>query len=99
MKRRDTVDDDNPNALRHRFRTPLVLPARQPRQYPLQHAVVSGTRLLQLLVGAQRHFPVVVQIAHPRHLDPELLVGQVDRAWLLAVAHHAGLAALAGIAR
>ena len=53
----------------------------------MQQPGVEGARCLQPLVGGQRHLLVPQAIAHPRHRERNLLIGQVNRPPLRRPAH------------
>src|SRR5437870_3605578 len=63
----------------HRLRAPLVLPTRQPRQDPPHHPLVRSPRLLEPAIHRERNLLVTLEVAHPRHLDRQLLVRKVHR--------------------
>lgn len=60
----------------------------------MQQPDVEGARFPQPLIGGQRHLLVAQAVAHPRHRDRNLLIGQVNRPPLRGPAHVARQPAL-----
>lgn len=98
LKRRDTVDALSPNASGTASAHRSYSRVGQAAEHFVQQAGVEGPRLLQPLIGRQRHFLVAQSIAHPWHLDRNLLVGQIDRPTLGRPPHMPGQPAVAHVA-
>ena len=79
-----------PKGGRHRLRTGGILPTGQAHQDLPEQAGIRRPRNLQPCVRGQRDLSVRAPITDSRDRDGQLLIGEVDRAWLLSPADHAG---------
>lgn len=73
-----------PEGLGHRLGRGPVIAAAQAVENAPEHAFVRGAGLLELGVALQRDLDAGVPIPHPRHLDGEFLISEIDRAMLPA---------------
>jgi hypothetical protein len=85
--------------LRHRFGRRLVFPTRKTAQHAAEEPHVLGPRGLQRRIRRQRDFAARCAIAHAGDGDRQLLVGEEDRARLLAPARDTRSLIIAAIPR
>ena len=86
-----------PKRLGDRFGAPFVLPRREAAQDLVEQARVHRPRLLELRVGLQGHFLIPQPVAHPRHRNRDLLIGEINGPGLRRPTHVPGLPALSRI--
>jgi hypothetical protein len=97
LNRRDTVDALRPNASGTASAHRAYSRGGEAAQDLVQPPGVQRSRLLESLVRLQRHFAIAEPISDPRHLNRNLLIGEINRPTLAGPPHVPWLTPFTGV--